>query len=77
MKGWKKVLVDAVESAGVDSEIAKCIPVIPAGYAIEKLFPNDDDNWVESLWYTKRGPEMKEPSAYSDVQASILSGMFA
>ena len=77
VKGWKKALVDAVGSAGVDSEIAKCIPVIPAGYAIEKLFPNDDDNWVESLWYTKRGAKMQDPSAYSDVQASILSGMFA
>ena len=48
---WKEVLSTEVEKkAGVDSKVAEAIPVVPAGYEIEKLCPSDDMNWMESLW---------------------------
>lgn len=47
---WKGVLSTKVEEVGVDSEVAKSIPVVLAGYEIEKICPNDDTNWRELVW---------------------------
>ena len=47
---WKEVLSDEVEKVGVDSKVAESIPVVLAGYEIEKIGPNNDTNWRESLW---------------------------
>ena len=49
---WKEILSTELKKAGVDDEIAECIPVVPAGYEIEKLCQGDDTNWMESLWHT-------------------------
>ncbi len=77
LKSWKDLLIDAVESAGVDNEIAKCIPIVPAGYNMGKLFPDDDNDWVESLWHVHavRRNEMEQSPAQPTVHASNQSGI--
>ena len=50
---WKKVLSAEVEKTGIDSKVAKSIPVVPAGYelnSIEKSYLEDGNDWKEALW---------------------------
>ena len=48
---WKKVLSAEVEKTSIDSKVAKSIPVVPAGYEVsDKLYMEDDINWIEALW---------------------------
>ena len=64
LSSWKDTLVSEVENADIDNEIAKCIPVVPAGYEIRKLFPNDKSSWVDSLWHAcaaRRNPLPIQP----------------
>ena len=57
---WKDTLVAIVKDAGVDIEVAKCIPVVPAGRETGNLFETDDD-WIASLWQAcvERSKEVK------------------
>ena len=66
---WKDILVAEVVSAGVDRKIAKCIPVVPAGYRIEKLLSDNGESWVESLWNVC-AERRKEPSQLQVQQLS-------
>ena len=53
MSSWRKVLRNEVQKAGVSRGVAQSIPVVPAGYepeSIEKVYLEDGDDWIESLW---------------------------
>ena len=70
---WKEVLSMELKKAGVDDEIAECIPVVPAGYEIEKLCQGDDSNWMESLWHTCK---VRREELLHIQSASSQTGMF-
>ena len=70
---WKEVLSTELKKAGVDDEIAECIPVVPAGYEIEKLCQGDDINWMESLWHTCK---VRREELLHLQSASSQTGMF-
>ena len=48
---WRSRLVQAVEKAGVDRDMALCIPVVPVGLDIKQALAGHD-HWVKALWCT-------------------------
>ena len=51
LEEWRSHVVKTIQEAGVDKDIAFCIPVVPAGYDVKRALPGRDD-WRKSLWYT-------------------------
>ena len=48
---WRSRLVQEVEKAGVDRDMALCIPVVPVGLDVKQALAGHD-HWVEALWCT-------------------------
>lgn len=73
---WKKVLHKEVKNAGVSAEVAVSIPVVPAGYeldSIEKLYLENGNNWIESLWHECKA---RKPPAHDSTISKKAQKLF-
>ena len=51
LEEWQSCLVQVVENAGIDRDIALCIPVVPVGSDVKQALAGHD-NWMKALWCT-------------------------
>ena len=78
MSNWRKVLHKEVQkAAGVSSGVAESIPVVPAGYepeSIEKVYLEDGNDWIESLWNVcKARKPQRKPWPHDSTRQRVIT----